>query len=82
MVDWVHKNQPTGLESAAVLDPMLQRPQLVRNKHARMLASQAVEECFRRSIRLGFQPLHHAGPSRLENDYFRDGVIVAARLWT
>lgn len=62
VVNWVGKNQPTGLESAPVLYPTLQRPQLARHKHARMLPSQAVEEFFRRLLRLSLQSLRHVGP--------------------
>ena len=49
-----------------VLDPPLQGPQLARNKHAGMLPPQTPEEILRCAMRLGLQPLHHAGPRRLE----------------
>ena len=64
--DRIREEQSTGRQQAPVLDTTLQSPKLARLEHPGVLPAQTLEEFLRRPMRFGFQPLHNAGPSRLE----------------
>ena len=60
------EEETTSCHPAPVLDAALQSPKLARREHPWVLPSQTLEQLLRRPMRFGFQPLHDAGPGRLE----------------
>ena len=62
----IAEEETTSCHPAPVLDAALQSPKLARREHPWVLPSQTLEQLLRRPMRFGFQPLHDAGPGRLE----------------